>query len=160
MCLSSASFELCKCVANNEKHESKGTCFNLALLNQTFAFDFKNLNTLAIDLKPTKQNILRIRTIFYDPIGLIYPIILQLRLIFHKICAGKYDWDTEPPSKFLPLWNKLIKGLKVLQRVPVSFHVLCKCRNKNTDISGFYDSSGEAYAACIYILSRCYYGIM
>ena len=46
---------------------------------------------------------------FYDPIGLISLIILQFRLIFHKICTGKYDWDTELPSNFVTLWNELIK---------------------------------------------------
>ena len=92
---------------------------------------------------------------FYDPIGLISPIILQFRLIFLKIWTGKYDWDTELPSNFVTLWNKLIKELKVLEGVPVSRHVLCQCGNKNIDVHGFCDSSGEAYAACIYILSRC-----
>ena len=92
---------------------------------------------------------------FYDPIGLISPIILQFRLSFYKICTGKYDWDTDVPSNFVTFWNKLFKELKVLEGVPVSRHVLCKCGNKNIDVHGFCDSSGVAYAACIYILSRC-----
>ena len=127
--------------------------------NDTFAFNFRNLVTLAEDLKPAKRNILRISTMFYDSIGFISPIILQFRLIFHKICAGKYNWDTELPSNFVTLWNKLIKELKVLEGVPVSRHVLCQCGNKNIDVHGFCDSSGEAYAACIYILSRCCHGV-
>ena len=67
---------------------------------------------------------------FYDPIGLISPIILQFRLIFRKLCTGKYDWDIELPSTFVTSWNKLIKELKVLKGLPVSCHVLCKCGNK------------------------------
>ena len=51
---------------------------------------------------------------FYDPIGLISPIILEFRLFFQKICTGKYDWDTELPLNFATLWNRLIKELKVL----------------------------------------------
>ena len=63
---------------------------------------------------------------FYGPIGLISLIVLHFRLIFHKICTGKYDWDAELLSNFVTLWNKLIKELKVLEGVPVSRHVLCK----------------------------------
>ena len=67
---------------------------------------------------------------FYDPIGLISPIILQFRLIFHKICAGKYNWDTELPSNFVTLWNKLIKELKVLEGMPVNPRVLQMLKQK------------------------------
>ena len=93
-------------------------------------FDFKNLVALAEDLKPTKRNILRISAMFYDPIGLISPIILQFRLIFHEICTSKYDWDTELPSNFVTLWIKLIKELKVLEGVPVSRHELLQMRKQ------------------------------
>ena len=164
-CLSSASFELRKWVTNDEKlqqyfnsQESNGnpttSNTNRKVLgitwcteNNSFVFDFKNLVTLAEDLKPTKRNILRISVMFYDPVGLISPIILQFRLIFRKTCTGKYDWDPELPSNFVILWNKLIKELKVLEGVPVSRHVLCQCGNKNKDVHGFCDSSREGYAA-------------
>ena len=173
-CLTSASFELRKWVTNDDKlqqyfnyKESNGNLTTnntnrkvLSLTwcteNDTFVFDFKNLVTLAENLKPTKRNMLRISAMFYDPIALISPIILQLRLIFYKFYPGKYDWDTELP---VTLGNKLIKELKVLEGVPVSRHVLCKCGNQNIDVYGFCDSSGEAYAACIYILSQCFHGV-
>ena len=71
--------------------------------NDTFVFDFKNLITLAEDLKPTKQNILQISAMFYDPIGLISPIILEFRLFFQEICTCKYNWDTELPLNFVTI---------------------------------------------------------
>ena len=176
-CLSSARFELRKWVTNDDKlqqyfnyKESNGNLTTnntnrkvLSLTwcteNDTFVFDLKNLVTLAEDLKPTKRNMLRISAMFYDPIALISPIISQLRLIFHKFYPGKCDWNTELPLNIVTLRNKLIKELKVLEGVPVSRHVLCKCGNKNIDVHGFCGSSGEAYAACIYILTRCFHGV-
>ena len=59
---------------------------------------------------------------FYGPIGLISLIVLHFRLIFHKICTGKYDWDADLSLNFVTF----IKELKVLEGVPVSRHVLCK----------------------------------
>ena len=93
---------------------------------------------------------------FYDP---FCPIVSQLRLIFHKICTRKYNWNTELPSNFVTLWNKLIKELKVLEGVPVNCHVLCKWGN-DTDVHGFCESSGKTYSAFNYILSRCCHGVM
>ena len=67
---------------------------------------------------------------FYRPIGLMSPIILLLRLTL-KICTGKHDWDNKLLLNFVTLWNKLVKKLKVLEGVPASRHVLCKCGKKN-----------------------------
>ena len=109
-CLSRAGFELRKWVTYDEKlwqyFNSKESNDNLITSNtnqevlgltwctenNTFVIDFKNLVTLAEDLKPTKQNILQTNAMFCDSIGLISPFILQFRLIFHKICTGKYDY--------------------------------------------------------------------
>ena len=92
--------------------------------NDTSVFDFKNLVTLAEYFKPTKQNILQVSAMYYDPVGLIFPITLQIRLIFQQICTGKFDWDTKLPLNFVTLWNKLIKKLKVLERMLISCHIL------------------------------------
>ena len=86
------------------------------------------------------------------------PIILSLRLTL-KICTGKHDWDNKLLLNFVTLWNKLVKKLKVLEGVPASRHVLCKCGKKKLRFNDFYDSSGVEYTACIYILSRCCHGV-
>ena len=78
---------------------------------------------------------------------MIPPIILQFRLIFHNICPGKFDRDNDLPSNFVTLSIKPFKEMEVFEGVPVSRHVLCKCGNKNIDVYGFCDSSGEEYAA-------------
>ena len=67
---------------------------------------------------------------FYRPIGRMSPIILSLRLTL-KICTGKHDWYNKLLLNFVTLWNKLVKKLKVLEGVPASRHVLCKCGKKN-----------------------------
>ena len=95
---------------------------------------------------------------FYEPLGMISPITLQFRLIFHSLCLHKYDWDTELEPMHVEAWNKIIRGLKLLKGVSVARHVLCKCGNREIELHGFSDSSGEAYCACIYVLKRCSHG--
>ena len=51
----------------------------------------------------------KISAMFYDPIRLISPFILQLRNFFYKIYIEKYYKDIELRSKYILSWNKLIK---------------------------------------------------
>ena len=48
--------------------------------NDKFVFDFSNLVEIAIGTDPTKRNILKLIGMFFDPLGLISPIILQPKL--------------------------------------------------------------------------------
>ena len=98
----------------------------------------KGIVDLAEQLEPTKRSILKISAMFYDPLGLIAPIVLPSKLIFHEISVAKYDWDTEVSHKYVLLWNKFIKGLKMLEGVLVRRHVLCACRNRKVEPLGFY----------------------
>ena len=113
-CLLSRKFELRKWVANdknlptfiNSKEHSinptsiidktrKVLGLNWSSKNDQFTYDMKGIVDLAEQLEPTKINILKISAMFYDPLGLMAPVVLQSKLIFHKICVAKYGWDTE-----------------------------------------------------------------
>ena len=142
-CLLSGKFDLRKCVTNNENLQTfinskehsinppsiidktwKVLGLNWSTKNDEFIYDMKGIVDLAEELKPTKRNILKISAMFYDPLRWIAPIILQSKLIFHEICVAKYDWDTEVSHEYILLWNKFIKGLKMLEGVSVRHHIL------------------------------------
>ena len=42
----------------------------------------------AENLAPTKRNVMKILTGFYDPIGFIQPIIVSLEMLFQEICCA------------------------------------------------------------------------
>ena len=90
---------------------------------------------------------------FYDPLGMISPIILQFRLIFSR-CLHKYDWNTELKPMHVKSWNKIIRAPKLLKRVSVAQHVLFICGSREIELYGFPDSSGKAYCPYIYVLKR------
>ena len=50
---------------------------------------FKN----AEKISPTKRNILKIIASIYDPIGLLQPIVIKLKLLFQEICLLNIAWD-------------------------------------------------------------------
>ena len=47
----------------------------------------------AENLAPTKRNVMKILTGFYDPIGFIQPIIVSLEMLFQEICCANVSWD-------------------------------------------------------------------
>ena len=46
----------------------------------------------------TKRNVLKM---FFDPLGLISPIALQIKILFKEACALKYTWDNVLNDKFI-----------------------------------------------------------
>ena len=56
-------------------------------------FDFIGIIELCNTLEPTKGNILRIKGMFYDPLGLISPVTLPVETILQKLLKFKFEWD-------------------------------------------------------------------
>ena len=47
-----------------------------------------------VDVQPaTRRLILSTATRFFDPLGLISPVILPFKIMFQKLCKAQRDWD-------------------------------------------------------------------
>ena len=58
-------------------------------------FDFNDVISCAEKLPITKRSILKVISMFFDPMDLICPIVLQAKLLFKRICFIKSGWDDE-----------------------------------------------------------------
>ena len=52
---------------------------------------FSNYRTLSV----TKRSILKILEMFFDSIGILQPLVINLKNFFQKVCKEKFDWDEE-----------------------------------------------------------------
>ena len=59
---------------------------NWDIVKYKFQISFDEICEFAMRLPFTKRNILRISAMFYDPLGVISPLILQRRPLFKNIC--------------------------------------------------------------------------
>ena len=59
--------------------------------NDEFVFDFSQIILEANKLAPTKRSVLKATGMFFDPLGLVLPIIVQLKLMFQKVCIAKFS---------------------------------------------------------------------
>lgn len=100
------------------------------------------------NLECTKRIILSTVAKCYDPIGLISPFILYLKLLVKELWLLKLDWDAEPPANISRSWARIHEEWNELSNFQISRHVRAQ---KNTPIMllGFADASFNAYVCAL-----------
>uniref|UniRef100_A0A8D9F1P1 Integrase catalytic domain-containing protein n=1 Tax=Cacopsylla melanoneura TaxID=428564 RepID=A0A8D9F1P1_9HEMI len=97
----------------------------------------------------TKRGILSAVLTIYDPLGLIGPIVLWVKLLIRQLCLLKVDWDDTPPEQIIQSWllfkNQLCK-LRELQ-FPRHIGIEIDCIFQ---LIGFCDASQNGYGAIVY----------
>ena len=75
-------------------------------------FSFENLIENFNNTIPMKRNILSLIAKFYDPIGLIQPIIIKLKLLFQEVSITHVDWDPELSGQLKDKFDFIVKFAK------------------------------------------------
>ena len=121
-----------------------------------FLFKFQTHVESAQGLMPTKRNILRVRASFYDPMGLISPIIVQMKILLQDICKADYHWDAELDSELKTRWMKLISELGQVNVSQIPRCLTSEPENKELvyKLEAFGDASSSAYAAVVYLVIK------
>ena len=91
---------------------------------------------------------------FFDPLSLICPILLQPKLLFRNIVIQKCQWDTKVNIDFNNKWKLFLSELKTIKQIETNRHVLC-CDMLNVGLHGFGDASRVAYGAVVYVRNVC-----
>ena len=121
-----------------------------------FLFCFSELITYMNELPPTKRSILKVSAKIFDPLGLISPFVIRLKVLFQTLCAQRQDWDEPLTGSAQLQWDQFATELAVLDkiRVPRCYFLLSSVPT-NIQIHGFSDASEHAFAAVVYL--RCVY---
>ncbi|XP_026686181.1 uncharacterized protein LOC103518638 isoform X2 [Diaphorina citri] len=129
---------------DNENNVVKilGMCWNASN-------DFLYFKISETDKPCTKRGILSTVLSIYDPLGLLGPLVLWVKLLIRELCILKLDWDTTPPQNIVELWllfkNQLVllEGLKFPRHLGVGLDCVFQ-------LVGFCDASQRGYGAVIY----------
>ena len=131
-----------------------GTSWNT--LEDCVCFSVADVYETAIGIEPTKRNVISTIGKFYDPLGLLSPVIIRFKVLFQKLCERRLQWDEVLPELLKREWELLVRdlcdgGTVTIPRFyfegindDVCSHTLC----------GFCDASMAAYAAVVYIVAR------
>ena len=82
-----------------------------------------NPSSEAVNKDPiTKRAILSATSKLYDPLGLLSPVIIPLKMIFQSICKSKVDWDSPVNSFLQEQWLKLVEDMSKVGVVEIKRH--------------------------------------
>ena len=77
------------------------------------SFSFEKIVEFSHSLTPTKRNLLRMIANLYDPLGLISPLVIEMKCLLQEVCSLKrYDWDKPLPDEFVRKWENWAQDLE------------------------------------------------
>lgn len=62
---------------------------NWHMISDELIFDIGDVCQLKKDTRPTKRNAVSLATRFFDPLGVISPMIVRFKLLFQQLCETK-----------------------------------------------------------------------
>ena len=115
-------------------------------------YDFDELWNYVTSLPPTKRSVLRFSARLFDPLGLVAPFTINMKLMFQSMCVDKCGWDEELSQELKSRWDFLVQELYHLAeiRIPRCYFSTFSERQR-IELHGFCDASGKAYAAVVYL---------
>ena len=69
-------------------------------------FDFNDIRSKFIE-EPKIRSIIQSLASIYDPLGLIAPVIVKMKILFQDICVNRFTWDEELPLEFCSRWKEI-----------------------------------------------------
>ena len=85
----------------------------------TLLHDYVNLSRYATALSATKRWVLQLFAKIFDPVGLLTPFIVKMKIFFQQLCLAKIDWDAELKGEVLVKWKRLVQKLADLKDIKV-----------------------------------------
>lgn len=111
-----------------------------------------------INARVTKRNVLAEIASVFDPLGLINPITVRLKLIMQKLWQINIGWDEPLPTDLLNEWKKNREDLESINSLVINRLIINSSKGSSAQIHGFADASISAYGACLYIRTQDEYG--
>ena len=103
--------------------------------------------------QPTKRDLLSSVAKVYDPMGLISPVVLMMKVLFQETCKAELDWDMPLTVELNNRLEKWRTDVADCQEITIPRCVIPE--NKESiqclELHGFGDSSKYAYGAVVYL---------
>ena len=89
-------------------HEHKVLGVNWSFKNDEFVFDLHFISTMAAELEPTKAVVVSLMSRIYDPLRIVSPVTVPLKMMCQERCEAKVDWNEILSEEMLTKWRALM----------------------------------------------------
>ena len=86
------------------KNEHKVLGLNWNCVSDKFILKFEALLKLAESLEPTRRSVLKVTSSFFEPLGILSPVLVQMKLLFQLLCQENIAWDAPLPEPVRKQW--------------------------------------------------------
>lgn len=119
-----------------------------------FHFQLSEIITLEKSLPLTKRTFLQVSSKIFDPLGILSPFTIVLKVAFQSFCVEGLDWDEELQNPYRKLWNSFLNDITQLERIRVPRCYFNTSTNPtNKQFHSFSDASKKTFAAVTYLRS-------
>ncbi|KFM71288.1 hypothetical protein X975_00963, partial [Stegodyphus mimosarum] len=101
-------------------------------------------------LRRTKRCVLQTAARIFDPIGLIAPFVIRIKLLLQEIWERACDWDEELPEDLRQKWIMWCSETGKLIEVTIPRYCFLGCKNEQAEVHVFCDASPSAYGTVVY----------
>ena len=123
-------------------------------IEDSLKYDLNNFAKQTPDDTLTKRKLLSTTARFYDPLGLLSPVVLPFKCMFQEICQLKIGWDEALPESLSSNWKELTEDMKRVSSITIPRCILDGIEAEEVtsiQLHGFADASKSAYGANVYI---------
>ena len=78
------------------------------VIRDEFQFDLSELIEYAESLPVTKCSVLKLSAKIFDPIGLLTPFTISMKILFQSPCVEKVNWDERLEGEASSKWKYFI----------------------------------------------------
>lgn len=98
----------------------------------------------------TKREVLSFVSKFFDPLGLVGPILVTAKLFLQDLWKASIGWDSPLPGDLNEKWRSFASGLINMPTISIHRNIDISEYNK-IELIGFADASSRAYGCCLYL---------
>ena len=84
-----------------------------------FMFCFSELIAYVNELPATRCSVLKVSAKIFDPLGLISPFVVRLKMLFRMLCIEGRSWDESLVGSAKEQWNCFTNELKTLDKIRI-----------------------------------------
>ena len=106
------------------------------------------------ELLPTKRTVFKVAARLYDPLEIVSPVTVLMKMLLQEICVRNLDWDSPLPCDLEHKWRRWLQSLCQAKYVMISRCLYAGVQEEvqSCCLHGFGDASKRAYCAGVYLV--------
>ena len=125
-----------------------GICWDTR--EDTLVFDIASKVIASVDPE-TKRSLLSIASKLFDPMGLLAPFAISIKIIFQELWSHGLQWDGPVPDGIIEKWKSWKEDLLYIHKINFPrYFAIELVKDAGIELPAFAEASPKAYGASVY----------